>query len=247
MSLPPTGSSTSQHALRSWLHFQPRRESLWPLHPAISWHLQPSFCPEVLTAAPPAAARCCERPAPLITARRLQAHCSGSSRILPGGPAAQGSVQRAWINRRYTARTKHGSLWRGGTRGIRAAGRQALCAPLNELENTIGFPGCENRLKDRGVTWLLGDPGIDLFCPQGPSISLQGWRPGFASSRKTPSGLLSGRGPRIPSLKLKSDRSSVLPPAPFGAGLNLAPGCGYPEVASACSALPKGPRRHWPS
>lgn len=135
---------------------------------------------------PPAASRCCETLAPLITARRLRALCSGFGRILPGGPAAQGTVQRPWINRRYTARTKHGRLRRGGTWGIRAAGRQALCAPLNELENTIGFPGCENRFKDRGVTWLLGDPGIDLLCPQGPSISLLEWRPGFASCRKIP-------------------------------------------------------------
>lgn len=193
----------------------------------------------MLTAAPPAAARCCERQAPLITAWRLRALCSGFGRILPGGPAAQGTVQRAWINRPYTARTKQGRLWRGGTWGIRAAGRQALCVPLNELENTIGFPGCENRFKNRGVTWLLGDPGIDLFCPQGPSISLQGRRPGFASSRKTPSGLLSGKGPRIPRLKLKSDLSLVLEQALFHIDLTLAPGSRYQRRHQFGQSSPK--------
>lgn len=191
MLVPPTGSSISLHALRSSAplssHVGRVPVAAAPCHLSGVCNRVFEFSSQSADGRAPAASRCCEPRAPLITARRLRALCSGFGRILPGGPAAQGTVQRAWINRRYTAGTKHRSLRRGGTWGIRAAGRQALCAPLNELENTIGFPGCENRFKDRGVTWLLGDPGIDLLCPQGPSISLLGRRPGFASCRKPPS------------------------------------------------------------
>lgn len=91
----------------------------------------------------------------------------------------------------------------GGTCGIPDIGLapgealwagQALCFVrwLNELENTIGFSGCENCSKGSGVTLLLGDPRIDLLCLKGPAHPCWGCNTPLGFFQQPPG----GKGPR---------------------------------------------------